>query len=233
MRCPALPCPGRRRPIGHQIALKRSCRSRPSHLSEWWYWQAPRRAGEDSAPHLGTGVSHRANPWKASGTDEKLSGSPYYPTSLPRVPSLGFLLSHLCSQGVKPPEPERPQFPRASPAEFTVWKQASRAGLEPERAKSRPGGHTQWAPGTARFNAPTAVSCPSCIFFFFPSCILMQAHPSSLATAAFLHQALLHSQWKAELTRGDGSPGSALTVSPAPQSCWHCCSSVGHAPSQQ
>ncbi|VCX05441.1 unnamed protein product, partial [Gulo gulo] len=35
-----------------------------------------------------------------------------------------------------------PQFPWASPAEFTIWKQASGAGLEPEEAWAKP----HWLP---------------------------------------------------------------------------------------
>lgn len=58
------------------------------------------------------------------------------PSALPSFPALPYT-PHLCAQGTKPPLLSSPQFPWASPAEFTIWKQASGAGLEPEEARAK------------------------------------------------------------------------------------------------
>ena len=112
---------------------------------------------------------------------------PSSPASLPSAP-------HLCAQGTKLPSPCWPQFPWASPAEFTTWKQASGAGREPEEAGA--------GLGTAQPGATP----------------LLPQFPSPRAPSS------------AELRMG---AERALLGSPGPQSCWHCCSSVGHAPSLQ
>ena len=116
---------------------------------------------------------------------------PSSPASLPSAP-------HLCAQCTKLPSPCWPQFPWASPAEFTTWKQASGAGREPEEAGAGLGtaqtGATPLLPVSS--HPPTSPRAPSCAEL----------------------------RMRAE---------RALLVSPGPQSCWHCCSSVGHAPSRQ
>lgn len=62
--------------------------------------------------------------------------------------------SHLCAQGKKPLSGSLPQFPWASPAEFTTWKQASGAGLEP-------GEHEQGCRQSRSRSAGLRYPCPS------------------------------------------------------------------------
>lgn len=86
-------------------------------------------------------------------------------------PSFARSAPHLCAQGTKLPSPRCPQFPWASPAEFTTWKQASGAGREPEEAWAGLGGSPdstrlllpQYPPPRPRPAAPTFPRAESCI----------------------------------------------------------------------